>query len=227
MLKLQNITKIFNEGCKNEKRALDNVSIEIKDGEMLAIMGKSGSGKTTLLNIIGLLDVSSGGEYFMDEKNVTEYSSADLARLRNREIGIITQTPFLIEELNSLENVMVPMRIYRENKKNALERAAKLLCDMGLKEQLTQRVSTLSGGERQRVAIARALANNPKYIIADEPTGSLDSNSASIIMSILTEINAEGRTVVVVTHDSEIAKQCEKNYFLADGQIESVSENQV
>lgn len=219
MIQLQNIYKIFNEGKPNEKTALEDVSLTIGDEEFVAIKGKSGAGKSTLMNILGCLDIPSRGVCVINGKRTDECTNDALAFLRHEMLGIITQTPFLIGESSALENVMLPLYLNKLSKTDRVELATNALKDVGLLEQLKQRVSTLSGGEQQRVAIARALINNPAVILADEPTGSLDSQNAKTIMNMLGKINESGKIVIIVTHDDEIAKCCRRIITLGDGKI--------
>ncbi|MEG1613190.1 MAG: ABC transporter ATP-binding protein [Clostridia bacterium] len=219
MLILRNIYKIYNEGEINEKAALDDVSLTIDDGEFVAIVGKSGAGKSTLLNIIGSMDSPTRGEYILDDESTQNYSYDRLAEFRNKKIGFITQKPFLIEEFMAIDNVIIPLALGKSKKADRIEKAITVLQDVGLENQIKQRVHTMSGGEKQRVSIARALICEPKLIIADEPTGSLDSANAKIILDILTNINKSGKTVIMVTHDMEIAKQCKRIITISDGKI--------
>ena len=219
MLLLQNIYKIYNEGAPNEKAALDDVSLSIADGEYVAIIGKSGAGKSTLLNIIGSMDVPTRGDYTLNGESTSSFNFDKLANFRNKKIGFITQKPFLIEEFTALENVVIPLTLGKSKKTDRIEKAAMALNDVGLSELIKQCAETMSGGEKQRVSIARALVNEPELIIADEPTGALDSANSQMIMDILTNINKSGKTVIIVTHDMDIAKQCKRIITLSDGKI--------
>ncbi|MEG1790980.1 MAG: ABC transporter ATP-binding protein [Clostridia bacterium] len=223
MIKLQNICKVFNQGRHNEKIAIKYVSLNIDDGELVAVIGKSGAGKTTLINIIGCLDAPTGGSYFLNGRDVTDLSANELANVRHGELGFINQSPFLINEISVLENVLVPLMLEKCKHSLRIERATQALCDVGMNEFINTNVSVLSGGEKQRVSIARALAHNPNVILADEPTGSLDEENASLIMEILKKINNEGKTVIIITHDLDIANTCDRIIELKYGEIKSDS----
>ena len=200
--------------------ALRGINLEIKEKEFIAIMGASGSGKSTLLNIIGLLDEPTSGRYFLEEKDVALLSDDELAYLRNQTFGFVFQTFNLLPRISVLENVLLPV-FYRKNfsLKEAKKRAQELLEKLGLEKRINYYPNQLSGGEQQRVAIVRALINEPKIILADEPTGNLDSVSAKIVMEILSKIHKEGKTIIVVTHEKEIASYAQRIIHLKDGQI--------
>lgn len=218
MIVLQNICKTFNEGKSNEKTALKNISLEISDGEFVAIVGKSGAGKTTLMNIIACLDVPTAGIYFIDGEAIVS-NAQEMAKTRREKFGIVTQTPFLIENITPLENVIIPLTFDKENKKDRYSRAIEALCSVGIDYGLKVKTSALSGGERQRVSIARAIVNNPPIILADEPTGNLDKENTETVLKILRNINKEGRTVIVITHDADVANECNRIVTLSDGEI--------
>jgi putative ABC transport system ATP-binding protein len=216
MIRLQDIVKIYHMG-KSELTVLKGVSLEIKDGEMVAIMGPSGSGKTTLLNLIGCLDKPTSGKYYFGDKDISGFSSGELAQLRGQSIGFIFQTFNLLSRMSALANVELGMMyaggVNRELAMQALDK-------VGLSARVRHRPVELSGGEQQRVAIARALVKNPAVFLADEPTGQLDSRSGKEIMSILTSLQSERNiTVLVVTHDSNVASQCQRTIRLRDGEI--------
>ena len=216
MIRLEDIVKTYQMG-KTDLTVLKGVSLEIKDGEMIAIMGPSGSGKTTLLNVIGCLDKPTSGNYYFGEKEVSRLSSSELAELRGQKIGFIFQTFNLLSRLSALSNVELGMMyaggVNRERAKEALDR-------VGLSQRMKHRPVELSGGEQQRVAIARALVKNPSVFLADEPTGQLDSRSGREIMSILCSLQAEQNiTVLVVTHDSNVAHECQRVVHIQDGEI--------
>lgn len=219
MIELRNITKIYNPKKHNRYKALDGISFGVNDGDFCAIIGKSGSGKSTLLHIIGMLDTFSGGEYIFNRKNVSKLSERTAAKIRARSIGFVKQDFALIDEYSALDNVMLPLYPIKasDKKKKALSAIEKL----GILKLANKEVSQLSGGEKQRVAIARAIVNNPKIILADEPTGALDSKTAADIMNVFKRLNEEGKTVIIVTHDLGIAKQCGRIIEISDGKIVS------
>lgn len=213
---LENIKKIFKVG-KLEYEILKGVNLHVEAGDFLAIMGPSGGGKSTLLYILGLLDRPTSGRYLLEGVEVSKVSSRELAKIRNEKIGFIFQAFHLVPWLSALDNVLLPL-LYRENLTSEdIEKAKNLLKRLGLEEQLRFKPAELSGGQQQRVAIARALINNPKLLLADEPTGNLDSKSSKEVMDILEELNQEGLTIIMVTHDPEIAKRAKSVKILKDG----------
>ncbi len=217
MIELENIVKTYRMG-QIEVQALRGLSCRIERGEMVAIMGPSGCGKSTLMNIMGCLDTPTSGKYLLDGSEVSELSDAQLARVRNRKIGFVFQTFNLLSRTSALGNVELPL-LYGDGS-NRRERALEALERVGLMERARHRPSELSGGEQQRVAIARALVSNPSIILADEPTGNLDSRASQDIMAILEGLNREdGITVVLVTHEQEMAAHVRRIIFLRDGQI--------
>ncbi|MCP4662896.1 MAG: ABC transporter ATP-binding protein [bacterium] len=218
MLRMQNITKIYRTALV-ETHALSRFHLEVDPGEFLAVMGPSGSGKTTFLNIVGLLDTFSDGTYHLDGADASCLSDREMSRLRNEKIGFIFQTFNLIPDLNVFDNVDVPLR-YRGLRRAARRAAIEGALDtVGLSARSEHFPSQLSGGQQQRVAIARALVGRPKLILADEPTGNLDSSMALDIMDLLEEIHAEGTTVIMVTHDPELASRAERQVHLLDGRV--------
>ena len=220
MIKLENICKTYSKGKNNAVDALKNVSLNIKKGEPTAIIGKSGSGKTTLLNIIGCIDTSDSGNYYLDGKKINKKNEAALSAIRNKSIGIVMQEFALIGSDSALENVMLPF--YFDNKaslKKAKELALSVLSSVGMDSMAKKPVNKLSGGQKQRVAIARAIVNKPSVILADEPTGALDSKTAAEIMALFRELNKNGHTIIIVTHDLEIANQCDRIIEISDGEI--------
>ncbi len=218
MIKIDNISKIYRVG-RDDFYALDNVSLEIADGDFLAVRGTSGSGKTTLLHILGCLDSYSGGTYILDGMDVGKLSDDKKAALRNKKIGFVLQDFALINNKTVLYNVMVPLLFGKTPFKKIKSMALEALDRVGIKDQAGKRANQLSGGQRQRVAIARAIVNSPEIILADEPTGSLDSENSRQIMNLLKTMNDEGITVVVVTHDDKVASFCKRQLFIEDGKI--------
>ena len=219
IIKLKNVWKIYGKGSAKVE-ALREINLDIKKGEFVAIMGKSGSGKSTLLNSIGCLDIPTEGEIYLDSFNISHLSESDLAQIRGKKIGFIFQQFNLIQSLTALENVMMPMMFQNIPKSKREERARYLLNIVGLSHRLNHLPSELSGGEMQRVAIARSLANDPEVILADEPTGNLDSKTGQDVMKFLNELNDKGKTIIMVTHDEDLAKQhSEIIYTIKDGRI--------
>jgi len=205
--------------------ALKDVSLSINKGEYVALMGPSGSGKSTLMNILGCLDSPSSGTYRLNTIEVAKMTDDELARVRNKEIGFIFQTFNLLPRLTSLENVALPMVYAGMNSKDRTARAEQVMEMVGLKDRMTHKPNELSGGQRQRVAIARALVNNPSIILADEPTGNLDTKTSYEIMAIMEEISSQGNTVIIVTHEEDIAKHARRILRLRDGLIETDVQN--
>ncbi len=219
LISLQHITKVFESG-ESEFRALDDVTVEIQHGEFVAVMGPSGSGKSTLMNIIGLLDRPTSGTYTLADRPVTlTMSDRAQAKLRSEFIGFIFQNFNLLANLDVLANVALPANYLRGQKLKVKARATELLTDVGLGHRLHHKIPKLSGGERQRVAIARALMNNPKVILADEPTGNLDSKSGKEVLKLLMSLNKKGTTLIVVTHSEELAALANRVVRIKDGQI--------
>jgi len=221
LIDIRDIYKIYNEGMENEVRALDGVSLQIDREEFVAIVGQSGSGKSTLMNVLGCLDIPSYGEYYLNGTEVTELTDRELARIRNREIGFIFQGYNLIQELDALENVSLPL-IYRgipawKREDIALDALARV----GMEERADHRPSEMSGGQQQRTAIARAIAAKPPIIMADEPTGALDSRTGQHVLEILRQLYREGTTVLLITHDEKIAATAKRVVRLSDGRIVS------
>ncbi len=200
-------------------KAVSNVNLTIYKGDFIAIVGPSGSGKSTLMNLVGALDLATKGDIFLDGKNIEHLEESELATIRGSKIGFVFQTFNLIPTLTALENVSLPMIFQGYSKIQRLNRAKSLLENVGLGERMSHFPGELSGGERQRVAIARALANDPEVILADEPTGNLDSKTGEHILSILKKLNKEGKTVIIVTHNLEMAKMTQKIIKLKDGAI--------
>lgn len=217
MIRLQGITKVYPMG-KRELTVLRGISLNIKQGELVAIMGPSGSGKSTMLNLIGCLDTPTSGSYYLEDKEVSRLGSGELAQIRGQKVGFVFQTFNLLPRLSALSNVELGMRYAGGSD---CKRAMEALARVGLSNRTNHRPTELSGGEQQRVAIARALVKNPPFILADEPTGNLDSRSGAEIISILTSLHAEqGITLLMITHDANIARHCQRIIHLMDGQVE-------
>lgn len=225
LVEIRDICKVYNPG-ENEVRALDHVSVSIDKGEFVAIIGQSGSGKSTLMNMLGCLDVPSSGNYILNGQDVSTLTDNELSDIRNKEIGFIFQGFNLIQNLTALENVELPL-IYRGVQKGLRrELSKKALAIVGLEHRMGHKPSEMSGGQQQRVAIARAIAQAPPVILADEPTGNLDSSSTKEIMGILSKLHEDGHTVILITHDNEIAAQAKRVIKIKDGRIESDSLNE-
>jgi len=218
MININSLSKEYIMG-DNKLLALNDVSVSIKEGEFVSIMGSSGSGKSTLMNIIGCLDVPTKGNYFFRENDIANYNSNNLAELRNKDIGFIFQNFNLLPRLNALENVVLPLLYSGKNLKERNKLALEALKNVGLEERVHHRPNQLSGGQQQRVSIARAIAGSPKLILADEPTGALDSKTGFEIMKILNDLNSQGITIVLVTHEDDIAKYGSRIIKMKDGKI--------
>lgn len=219
LVQIEDLSKVYNPG-ENEVRALDHVNLEIEDQEFVAIIGHSGSGKSTLMNMLGCLDVPTSGTYRLHGKDVSDLSDDELSDIRNKEIGFIFQGFNLIQNLTALENVELPLIYRKVGKAQREELAVKALEKVGLGHRMDHRPAQMSGGQQQRVAIARAIAQAPPIILADEPTGNLDSTSTEEIMQILKDLHTEGRTVIIITHDNDIAKQAPRRIMIKDGKVE-------
>ena len=228
IIEIENIVKNYKVGTQ-VVRALRSVSLNIYKGEYVAIMGASGSGKSTLMNIIGCLDTPTSGKYVLNKKDVSSLTDDQLADIRNSEIGFIFQVFNLLPRNTALENVMLPLVYAGIRKQERMKRAEATLVDVGLQDRMEHRPNELSGGQRQRVAIARALVNKPALLLADEPTGNLDSKISEEIMKLFAEIHSKGNTLVMVTHEEDIAKHAHRIIRLKDGEIESdvINENPV
>ena len=218
MININAITKEYIMG-DNKLLALNEVDVSIKEGEFVSIMGSSGSGKSTLMNIIGCLDVPTSGDYFFRDQNISNYSSNMLAELRNKDIGFIFQNFNLLPRLNALENVSLPLLYSGKNIKERTKLSMEALENVGLKDRTHHKPNQLSGGQQQRVSIARAIAGNPKLILADEPTGALDSKTSLEIMKILNDLNSNGITIILVTHEKDIAQYGSRIIKMKDGKI--------
>jgi len=216
MIDLKNITKTYDMGSV-QVQVLRGISLHVDEGEFLSIIGPSGSGKSTLMNMIGCLDIPTTGEYFLDGKEISTYTEKQLSKIRNQKIGFIFQKFNLLPKLSALENVELPL-IYRNmNNKERKKRSIEALEKVGLTDRMNHKPTELSGGQQQRVAIARALAGDPPVLLADEPTGNLDSKSGSDVMNIIRQLSNEGKTIVLITHDNEIAMAAQKTITIKDG----------
>ena len=218
ILDLQNIYKNYGNGDV-EVPALKNVTFRVEEGEYVAIMGPSGSGKTTLMNIIGCLDRQTSGTYVLDGTNIADVSEKDLAGIRLNKIGFVFQTFQLLPGETALENVALPLIYAGVKKQEREERAMQALKDVGLEDRASFRPSQLSGGQKQRTAIARAMINNPKILLADEPTGALDQASGRQVMELFDALNNEGTTIIMITHDANVAKNAKRVMYIVDGQL--------
>ena len=201
--------------------ALKGINFSVEKGEFIAIMGPSGSGKTTLMNIIGCLDTPTSGQYLLNNKLVNNLDEDELALIRNKEIGFVFQSFHLLAKNSALDNVLLPLKYAGKGKEDSLQRATEVLQAVGLDDRMHHGPSELSGGQQQRVAIARALVNKPSIIFADEPTGNLDSKTEADVMNLFKKLNSEGQTIILITHDQEIADQCKRVIKIRDGLIES------
>jgi len=224
VIRLVDITRYFKVGME-EVRALRGVSLVINKNEFVALMGPSGSGKSTLMNLLGCLDTPTSGQYFLNDNDVSKLDDNDLAEIRNKEIGFIFQTFNLLPRSTALENVMLPLVYAGFSKTERQEKATKTLADVGLGDRMNHKPNELSGGQRQRVATARALVNNPSLILADEPTGNLDSKTSDEIMGLLEDIHKAGNTIILVTHEESIARYAHRIVRLIDGKIASDEKN--
>ena len=227
LVELRNVYKIYGEGLESEVRALDGVSLTIKRGEFVAVVGQSGSGKSTMMNVLGCLDIPTRGDYFLDGTDVRELTDRDLSRIRNKQIGFIFQQYNLIQSLTVLENVELPLIYQGIDPIDRREMAMEALERVGLAERYRHKPTQMSGGQQQRVAIARAIAAHPSIIMADEPTGALDSHTGLEVLEFLQRLNREGSTVILITHDNGIAATARRVVRLADGKIVEDREQEV
>ncbi len=221
MIKLNNIVKIYNPKKANKFEALHGVSCEIADGEMIAIIGKSGAGKSTMLHILACIDNYQSGEYIIDDTLVKDLSERKYARIRNEKIGMVMQDFALVEDFTALENVLIPLNFSKKKVKGKKEKALAALKAVGMEEYAKKPCNKLSGGQKQRVAIARAIVNEPSMILADEPTGALDTKTSAEVMALFKSLNEQGRTVIIVTHDPKVAEKCDRIIEISDGMIVS------
>ena len=219
MVEIKNLTKTYNFKKSNAFTALTDVSLTVEDGEMLAIIGKSGAGKSTLLHIIGCIDTFEKGKYTIDGVDVHKLSDKKLANIRNEKVGIVMQDFALVEEYSVIENVKIPLYFAKHRKGSANAAALDALEKVGMRELAKKPVNKLSGGQKQRVAIARAIVNDPSFILADEPTGALDTKTSAEIMELFKSLNDEGKTVIIITHDPTVAESCKRKIEISDGKI--------
>lgn len=220
MIEISNINKTYNKGKVNAFQALYDVSMTVDDGEMVAIIGKSGAGKSTLMHIIGCIDDFESGTYILNGEDISKIKESKRAKIRNKDIGIVMQDFALVEDYTAIENVMIPLFFAKgkaaESKK---ARAMKALEKLGIAELANKSVNKLSGGQKQRVAIARAIVNNPSILLADEPTGALDVKTSAEIMEVFKQVNKQGITIIIITHDMEVAQECDRVVEISDGKI--------
>ena len=218
MIRMSHMTKIYHVGDE-AVHALDDLSLHVRPHEFVAICGPSGSGKTTLMNMMGCLDVPDFGSYYLDNVDVLSLNDRELSLIRSRKIGFIFQQFNLLDQMSALENVELPLIYQKCTQKERTERAKEALSKVGLEKRMLHKPSQLSGGQQQRVAIARALANNAQVILADEPTGNLDSKSGADVMALIEKLSSEGHTIVLITHSPEIAKRAQRMVFVKDGKL--------
>ena len=219
LIELRDVYKIYNEGMENEVRALDGVSLTIDRGEFVAVIGASGSGKSTLMNILGCLDIPTYGDYFLDGEDVAELTNRELAKIRNKEVGFVFQGYNLIPELTAIENVELPLIFQNIPIGKRYDMAMDALERVSMEERADHRPNEMSGGQQQRVAIARAIATKAPIIMADEPTGALDSRTGAHVLEILHRLHSEGTTIILITHDGNIASTAERIIRISDGKI--------
>ena len=226
ILELKSVYKNYNRG-KTEVPVLKDICMQVEKGDYLAIMGPSGSGKTTLMNLIGCLDVPTQGEYLLDGKNIGQMDDNALAEIRNKYIGFVFQNFYLLPKMNALDNVALPLLYAGVSQKERRERAAEALKAVGLEERMNFMPNQLSGGQCQRVAIARAMVGNPQLLLADEPTGALDTASGNQIMDIFRDLSSKGMTIIMITHEQSVADRADKIYKILDGRLITDLEEEV
>lgn len=226
VIRMENIIKRYYEGKPNELQILNGINLEVNEGEFVSIVGESGSGKSTMMNIIGVLDRQSEGKYFLEGKDVNLMSDDERSAIRNNRIGFVFQNFNLLPRANALKNVMVPLMYNPNRQKNRQEKAMEMLKMVGMEDRATHRPNELSGGQKQRVAIARAMINDPAIILADEPTGALDSKTGHMVMDLFHRLHEEqGKTIVLITHSKELAQETQRIITLSDGNIVGNKEN--
>lgn len=223
MIEIRNINKIYNIGKSNAFHALNGVTLTIKDGEMVAVIGKSGAGKSTLMHILGCIDDFNEGEYFLNGKDISKVNEKKRAMIRNKEVGMVLQDFALMEKYSVMENVCMPLYFTGNREKRSVreQKALSVLKQMEMEKFADKKVNKLSGGQKQRVAIARAMINNPGILLGDEPTGALDVKTSGEIMEVFKKLNRQGTTVIIITHDMEVAKVCDRIIEISDGKIVS------
>ena len=226
IIRVEGVTKHYSLGTQTVE-ALRGITFEIQKGEFIAIMGPSGSGKSTLMNIIGCLDSPTHGTYFLNNQEVSTLEGDELAGIRNKEIGFVFQNFHLLARNTALDNVMLPLKYAGVEKAEQLARAKAALSQVGLEDRMGHQPSELSGGQQQRVAIARALVNNPSILFADEPTGNLDSQTGHDVMQLFHNLHAQGQTIILITHENEVAEEAQRTIFIKDGLLESDSTKEV
>ena len=226
VIRMENIIKRYYEGKPNELQILNGINLDVNEGEFVSIVGESGSGKSTMMNIIGVLDRQSEGKYFLEGKDVNLMSDDERSAIRNNRIGFVFQNFNLLPRANALKNVMVPLMYNPNRQKNRQEKAMEMLRMVGMEDRATHRPNELSGGQKQRVAIARAMINDPAIILADEPTGALDSKTGHMVMDLFHRLHEEqGKTIVLITHSKELAQETQRIITLSDGNIVGNKEN--
>lgn len=222
MIRLEHVSKIYNQGQKNMCYGIKDLSLEIKQGEWVAVIGRSGAGKSTLMHILGCMDCYEEGEYWLNGEKIKDLTDRRLSRIRNQKIGIVLQNYALVEELTVEENISIPLDFAgKYSRKERQKKIQTVLQKVEMEEYADYYVGYLSGGQKQRIAIARAIVNSPDVIFADEPTGALDSQTAKHIMSLFKKLNEEGKTVIIVTHDMQVAKECNRILEISDGVLKS------
>lgn len=219
MIKISNLNKTYNYKKPNAFQALNDISLEINDGELTAIIGRSGAGKSTLLHIVGCIDKFESGKYEIDGEDISTFSDKKLARVRNQKVGIVMQDFALIDAYTVLQNVMTPLYFSKIKGRKAKKTAIEALKAVDMGKYADKPIKNLSGGQKQRVAIARAIVNNPSFILADEPTGALDTKTSSEIMELFKKLNNDGKTVIIITHDMTVANLCKRRIEISDGKI--------
>ena len=220
-IRVEHLTHIYDKGLPTEQIALEDINFAVEDGELLGVIGHTGSGKSTLLHILACIDNYQSGEYIIDDTLVKDLSERKYARIRNEKIGMVMQDFALVEDFTALENVLIPLNFSKKKVKGKKEKALAALKAVGMEEYAKKPCNKLSGGQKQRVAIARAIVNEPSMILADEPTGALDTKTSAEVMALFKSLNEQGRTVIIVTHDPKVAEKCDRIIEISDGMIVS------